>query len=165
MARASFVGAMHLFNHSCAPNLVFDSVPVNFAAVLHRARRADAADEVAPRTATSPHVAEPAPTVSPDPTPALSLVSLFDIPTGSELTISYLSVDYEPHERQPHLVEHYGFVCACPRCTVDETLGHVHASLRCTLDDCGTGYGVVVPGQQERRCVHCGRCSLTVSVS
>ena len=158
VARACFVGAMHLFNHSCAPNLVFDSVPVDEAAVPIRADRHS--PEEAACTAAAPNAAEPIPRMRPDPTPALSLVSLFDIAAGSELAISYLSVDYEPHERQPHLVEHYGFECACPRCTVDETLGYGHAALRCTLADCGTGYGVTVPEQAERRCVHCGRCSL-----
>ena len=31
IASASFVGALHLFNHSCAPNLAFDCVPIRTA--------------------------------------------------------------------------------------------------------------------------------------
>ena len=148
IGRACCVGAMHLFNHSCVPSLVFDSVLLDVAC----------ADTTGERDTA---------------TPSVSLVSLVDIPAGVELTTSYTGVEDEREERRAHLSEYYGFECACPRCSGDEALGDAHAAMRCALADCGSGYSVAVPGrpdqegpdqegdeQPRRRCVHCGRLTL-----
>ena len=78
VACGSFIGFFHILNHSCRPNVVFDS-----------AGRAAALASGAP--------------------PLFSLVALDDIEAGEELCHLY--------ENDPGaLLEHYGFVCACPLC-------------------------------------------------
>ena len=94
VGRATFVGAMHLVNHSCAPNLTFESTPV-WAADRDRA---DGAVEASYDTA------------------AFSLVALRDVPCGAELTIAYVDTDSDRDTRRAHLLKYYGFECACERC-------------------------------------------------
>lgn len=133
VASASFVGFFHLFNHSCYPNVVFDS-----------------ACKVAPAKADGS-------------APCFALRALFDIQCGDELNISYTSSADGPTQRSEHLVEHYGFECACARCAcgdVGQELDFADAleAKRCTREECGSGFGV--PGHAFRadalRCVHCG---------
>ena len=148
VARACFAGAMHLFNHSCAPCLAFDSVPIIQGGGGAPDRGGGPAGD--------------------DPTPSFSLVSLIDVAAGGELTISYTGVYDEAAERRAHLAEYYGFVCDCTRCAAGDDGGDDafdEARPRCNLDeDCGTGYAIVVGEAGQRRCVHCGRlCSGTPS--
>ena len=135
VACGSFIGFFHILNHSCRPNVVFDS-----------AGRAAALASGAP--------------------PLFSLVALDDIEAGEELCHSY--------ENDPGaLLEHYGFVCACPLC--EENRAAIAAGLppgkggplarewqakqraiACPARDCGAGDGVRILGGGGRlRCVHC----------
>jgi hypothetical protein len=93
VARACFVHAMHCFNHSCVPNVVFDPTPVT-----PRGRAAGDAHR----------------------DPLMSLVAIDDIPEGAELTLAYTCVDDEGEERRAHLLEVYGFECICPRCVEEQ---------------------------------------------
>lgn len=139
-SRASFVGCLHLCNHSCAPNLAFDCMPLP-----------SAAPEDAPSWDS--------------PTPSFALVSLRPISAGEELCISYVSTDSEKAERQALLRSRFAFECKCPRCLSDETtdlaIGESMAAGRCTHADCGTGHAVFAdptdPSGKHWRCVHCGR--------
>ena len=104
VGRATFVGAMHLFNHSCAPNLTFESTPV-WAADRDRADD-DGASGPAPLSAEE---------ASCDAA-AFSLVTLREVPCGAELTIAYVDTDSDRDTRRAHLLKYYGFECACERC-------------------------------------------------
>ena len=129
LGRASFVGVLHLFNHSCAPNIAFDCVPMN----------APSADGAAP---------------------SFCLVSLREIAAGEELLLSYVSTADEPQERREHLQRYYGFECTCERCAGADEEAHACrlAALRCSLDECCTGYAVADTAEpRARRCLHCGR--------
>ena len=158
LARACFAGAMSLFNHSCQPNLAFDSAPLFPPdATADAAVAGDADGALAPRG------------------PAFSLVSLAAVAEGDELMLAYTSVGEPRDERRRHLREYYGFDCACPRCAAPDDA--LDAAPRCRLDDCGTGYVVPVAaggaaaadeggdeplaGTMTRppawRCLHCGR--------
>ena len=134
VASASFVGLLHLFNHSCFPNVLFDSVG------MCRAPPGDAAP------------------------PTFSLVALSDVAEGEELCISYTSSAEGPTARSDHLQEHYGFRCSCVRCScedVTEELAYCEIldALRCASDECGSGLSVRCTrdnGAAALRCVHCG---------
>ena len=171
-AGASFAGFFHLFNHSCSPNVVFDS-----------ARRVDGA------------TAEGA-------APLFALRALFDTSPGEELCISYTSsadgiarpggigraaggrrgvtrgahpvnsmrdptdspTDSHadslpppppppcsgPTERSDHLEEYYGFRCTCTRCQAHGDVGRELdfadrlEGRRCSRCECGSGLSVPV---------------------
>ena len=49
-ASASFVGFLHLFNHACCPNVVFDSATPSRPATLQAARRLKKRLQLAPMT-------------------------------------------------------------------------------------------------------------------
>ena len=109
-ASASFVGFLHLFNHACNPNIVFDA-----ASPLHGA------------------------TDKGDP-PCYGLYTLERVRPGQELRLAYLSGREGPGLRREHLREWYGFDCTCERCECDdpcEELAFAEAldALRCTADD------------------------------
>ncbi len=133
VGRAAFVGAMHLFNHSCAPNLYFDSMPM-WPAGSNRT-----AGHGVPRAA--PLCGEEAGC----DTAAFSLVSLLDVPCGAELTIAYTGVDSGVAQRRAHLLEYYGFECKCARCTAEETGREVQvgtpseSDLRSSVSACREG--------------------------
>ena len=164
LARAAFVGSLNLFNHSCAPNVCFDSVPVPFTAEMTAvAGDADAAySGSASSSAFAPtSVPTSVPTSAPASSPAFSIVSLSDVRSGTELCLSYVSTDVEVSKRREHLREQYGFDCSCERCRSEDCSAEdrngqeaayvYEAPPRCVHDQCGTGY--MVGG----RCVHCGR--------
>jgi len=142
---ASFTGAFQLLNHSCVPNVAFDSRPI-VAAKCGEAGPAGAA--AAP--------------------PVYSLVALRDIGVGEELTHCYASSSEGPAVRQAYLRAHHGFTCACPRCACDDPLRELDISerldaRRCVSPHCGSGLGVHVRGVDAEegeglglRCVHCG---------
>lgn len=147
LARAACVGVLHLFNHSCAPNVAFDSVPLSWP---------EGEDQLG---------SQPSAEGMPPPAPAFRVVSLRPISTGEELFLSYVSTDEGGDERRAHLREAYGFDCACARCTAESAGGAAAAAdknqddtaccypptARCERSDCGTGYCVA------GRCLHCGR--------
>ena len=151
VASASFVGFFHLLNHSCAPNVVFDSARPARPAQLPPAKSAEPAelDEAMPPSDALP--------------PTYALVALEDIACGSELCISYTSSAEGPSQRAAHLQEHYGFACSCVRCACDDVAAELDYcdrmdALRCTVDGCGSGLGVPAKlgGTDLLRCVHCG---------
>jgi hypothetical protein len=162
---ASFVAILQLFNHSCAPNLAFDSRPVG------RAGQAPTSDE---HTLSIPAHIAPSP-------PFYSLVALHPIAAGCELTHCYASSAEGPSVRQAYLRAHHGFQCGCPRCACDDPLAELAMSegmdaRRCVRAACGSGIGVHVAPQRggegsgdeggdagdteagpvRLRCVHCG---------
>ena len=128
IATAAFVGAMHLFNHSCAPSVAFDCVPV------HASGSGRGASKI-----------------------QFALVSLRDIEPGEECCLSYTSTADDRSQRRELLYSVYGFHCLCTRCeqctspTGDHEIATRYAAIRCVLRDCGTGYAVA------GRCLHCGR--------
>lgn len=132
LALASFVGAFHLFNHSCLPNLVFDSLPRG---------REEAVGGCRPRFA---------------------LVALTEVEEGDELVHCYASSAEGPRARRSYLEDHYGFVCSCRRCLSADADLEQEAELtlrleamRCGLPGCGSGLGFPIGGEW-RQCVHCG---------
>ena len=141
VAAASFVGFFHLLNHSCVPNVVFDS-----ARPVAPARFDPDADDAS--TAALP--------------PTFALLALEDVELGHELCISYTSSAEGPAARRDHLLEYYGFECACERCSCDDAAKELDYcdrmdAKRCVVDGCGSGLGVPVIGDEYlRRCVHCG---------
>ena len=50
----------------------------------------------------------------------ISIQALRDIPPGSEITISYVPLDYDRAARQTILMDYFGFHCACARCIAEE---------------------------------------------
>lgn len=142
VAAASFVGHFHLLNHSCAPNVVFDSArPVEPAQLCEGGEDAS--------TGARP--------------PTFALRALEDVPHGGELCISYTSSADGPSQRREHLEEWYGFVCTCVRCSCDDPcaeldFGDRMDAKRCAVDGCGSGLGVpaCVGDREWLRCVHCG---------
>jgi hypothetical protein len=112
VGRATFVGAMHLFNHSCAPNLTFESMPV-WAADCKGLGVADC------DRADGDGASGPAPLSAEEAScdaAAFSLVTLREVPCGAELTIAYVDTDSDRDTRRAHLLKYYGFECACERC-------------------------------------------------
>ena len=100
-ASASFVGFLHLFNHACCPNVVFDSATPSRPATLQAARRPacarlrarPAAGLLLPRPAAPPqpfrgHERAPSPLSREQEAPLFTLVALFDVAEGEELCIS-----------------------------------------------------------------------------
>ena len=159
---ASFVGILQLFNHSCAPNLAFDSRPAIPIACGEQGGFAvagmDSEDARAPRLFTAP-------------VPMYSLIALRNIRAGTELTHCYASSSDGPAARQEYLRAHHGFRCDCPRCACTDPLAELVVSerldaRRCIDPRCGSGLGVHVQdnsGQRQHegdgvmlRCVHCG---------
>jgi len=145
VALASFTGLFQLFNHSCLPNILFDSVPTR------RFLRSDG------ETAASSSSKS-------DGWPFFQLVAFTDIPAGAELLHSYARSADGPELRRSTLRDHYGFECDCPRCECDPLReADIAAQLeerRCPYDDCGSGLGVPVApkeaaGPGDLRCVHC----------
>ncbi|KAL1518643.1 hypothetical protein AB1Y20_002931 [Prymnesium parvum] len=138
LASASFVGVLHLFNHACNPNAAFDCKP-----------RGAVHGDGSPREAEG------------GAGPYFSLVALRDVEEGEELCVAYTSTADGPSERQEHLRNHYGFDCACERCSCNDPMreieiGEAFDNMRCVYDDCGTGYAV--PTADHRlRCLHCDR--------
>jgi hypothetical protein len=129
LAQASFAFAMHLFNHSCAPNVAFDCVPTytlsrgsgTLLFALVSLRPIDAGDEI-----------------------CLSYTSTAD--DGNERRKT-LWAEYgfdcrcerccgEVHASSPH---------------ADDQIAASFAAMRCALLDCGTGYA------SGGKCLHCGR--------
>ncbi len=133
VAAASFVGIFHLFNHSCAPNVAFDS-----------------ATPVAPPTDAGDAA-------------SFGLFALRDVSEGEELCISYTSCADGPSQRREHLYEWYGFECACARCECSDVereleIGEELDALRCVAAGCGSGLGVrddVAGTGICLRCMHC----------
>lgn len=158
---ASFVAVFQLFNHSCAPNLAFDSRPVRSVPAP-----GSAAASEPPRVAASP--------------PSYGLVALGPIGAGVELTHCYASSADGPTVRQAYLRAHHGFQCGCTRCACDDPVAELELSerldaRRCVRAACGSGIGVhttarggrgtacaggdaghAEAGQVRLRCVHCG---------
>ena len=134
IASASFVGALHLFNHSCAPNLAFDCVPIRtagragsnlfFALVSLR--------NIAPGEALCISYTS---TADERAVRRKHLLSYYGFDCDCERCLQAVS----PEE--------------------DRRIAHDFAARRCALGDCGTGY--VVAGDATAgcgwRCLHCGR--------
>ena len=160
VASASFVGHLHLFNHSCCPNVVFDSSRRLFAAEERQAASRSAREQT--EVESGEEEEEEAAAVG-AAEPSFALVALQAVEEGAELCISYTSTAEGPTQRQQHLLEYYAFECACPRCTCDDldaelTYGELLDARRCArVDECGSGLAVPPhPGSTLRRCVHCG---------
>lgn len=47
----------------------------------------------------------------------LSVVALKDLQEGDELFVSYVSPDLSKKQRKKLIMDTYGFVCKCPKCT------------------------------------------------
>lgn len=130
-ALASFVGALHLLNHSCVPNVVFDSAPQRTAA-------------------SGGDVAHP---------PLFAVVALAAIDEGEELVHCYARSSDGPSARRSYVRVHYGFDCACMRCAcadpaTEAQLARQLDGWRCPSPHCGTGLGYPL-AEGGRRCVHC----------
>lgn len=165
LALASFVSALHLLNHSCAPNVLFDSVPLT----SDSAPRADDGGSGA-RADGAAEGERGAP-------PLFQLVALRELPEGTELLHCYAASADGPAARARYLQEHYGFECGCERCACADALAEAELSerldaLRCVQRaECGSGLtypvraGLPAAADEHaaradrtrlRRCVHCG---------
>ena len=156
---ASFVGGMHLFNHSCYPNAAFDSLPL-------RSQHAGSPRDGGERSEDGQDSCDGV---------VFAMRAIRDIPVGGEIFHCYAGSADGPARRQQYLRDHHGFVCACERCAcADDPMAEADLSerldaLRCRCDGCGSGLGYPVhaPGAGGergdtvveccvRRCVHCG---------
>lgn len=45
--------------------------------------------------------------------------ALYDLPAGTEITLSYVPLEWNFRERQDYLFEEYGFRCDCDRCLIE----------------------------------------------
>ena len=130
---ASCLGGMHLFNHSCMPNAVWDSRPL-----------LPSPDDAGAGV-------------------AFALRALSDIPGGTEVFICYAASAEGPARRLQYLKDHYGFDCNCARCgCADDPMGEAELAdeldaMRCRCEGCGTGLSYPLLHEEGvRRCVHCG---------
>jgi hypothetical protein len=169
---ASFVCVLHLFNHSCAPNVAFDSRPIDIA---FDSRPISTAPVPGSAAAPGPVPARVAP-----PPPSYALIALRPIRASVELVHCYASSADGPAVRQAYLRAHHGFQCGCPRCACDDPVAELEMSegldaRRCIRAACGSGIGVHTAarvggeeavvgrgaadaegGEVGLRCVHCG---------
>ena len=142
---SSFIGAMHLTNHSCLPNAAFDSTPVFGGRLLGD----DDSNEFE--------------------FAAFGLRAIVDIPEGEEICHCYAGSADGPSQRLQYLRDHHGFECVCERCSCDDPAEEADLAdrldaVRCICDGCGTGLsyplpsarGVDVDGDEVvRQCVLC----------
>jgi hypothetical protein len=138
VAAACFAANLHLANHSCRPNLVFDS-----------ASPVEAAD-----TSRPPMFA----------LLALHDIPAGAELTISYLGLSATALAEPTDERRAHLHEMYGFTCRCDRCEgrggdEAEAAWQLFArARRCPREGvCGSGLGVPTQTAEgtRLRCVHC----------
>lgn len=151
-ALACFVGVFPLFNHSCAPNVAFDSVPRVDSGEGSGEGGGEGCGEGGGGGDGGGGGG------GGGGLPAFSVVSLVDINPGEELCIAYIATYHTRAKRREELRAHYGFDCSCARCLregedEEQEVGDWLAELRCTRPDCGSGYAV----GEARRCLHCGR--------
>ena len=149
---ASFLGAMHLFNHSCCPNAAFDCRPFVQAADGRPTKVLPSASDAVDGTGVGL---------------VFAMRALVDIPKGREVLHCYAGSADGPARRQQYVLDHHGFECACERCSCDDPgdeaeLAERLDAMRCIRIGCGTGLSYpLLPaaapkGATRRRCVHCG---------
>ena len=131
---ASFLGAMHLFNHSCMPNAAFDSVP---AITQGRGE---------PATFRLVSILD----ISPGEEICHCYAASAD---GPSKRLQYL--------RDNHGFECVCVRCACDDPSEEAELAEQLDEVRCCLPSCGSGLSFPVAGQGRsdvvvRQCVHCG---------
>ena len=167
---ASFLGALHLYNHSCMPNAGFDSRSTGgglSGAVTDSVDGALSASHVSP-------IAEPAAFEF----AAFGFRALVDINAGDEICHCYAGSADGPSQRLQYLRDHHGFTCVCRRCACDDIVEETELSeqldaIRCGCEGCYTGlsyplltnaagdaaaelYTPSSDGDVLRQCVLCG---------
>lgn len=149
VALASFVGAFHLYNHSCLPNLVFDCQP------QADDTKSNQADGTAGGWAGAADVQS-------GTMPMFALVALEAVQSGEELVHCYAGSADGPTARRAYLRDHHGFECVCARCTTDDPEEEAELTeqldcARCVRAECGSGLGYPIDEHAlSRRCVQCG---------